>query len=288
MGQVFFASAYDLETKTCCVIAADKFHSNCYSFSGAVHSMHHLLRQNPYRVMWGGDDVEFDDLSMFPEDHLLGMSTYWDWEYLEKNIERIQKSDSRDKAMFLVENSKLWNHLDILDEAKEYFERENIKSLNYSGFLVNHAKKLSVNLSEYYVKSKALHESGVIYAIDPVPVLTETGGGALMAFSDGVTADTTEDLAGSWCGDLLQVTDTLLDGYTPIDCLFAGVQDRSRYCYGEFGTSNDGFLLKNETGELFAGVKLSLLRERGKPSHIKVAKSDNRVTFKPVAAEGLD
>jgi len=30
MGQIFYSSAYDIETKTCCVYDADKFHANCY------------------------------------------------------------------------------------------------------------------------------------------------------------------------------------------------------------------------------------------------------------------
>ena len=52
MGQIFHACAYDIETKTCCVYDADKFHANCYSNCGTVFSMHYLLRQKPYRIMW--------------------------------------------------------------------------------------------------------------------------------------------------------------------------------------------------------------------------------------------
>jgi len=57
MGQYFKACAYDIETKTCSVIEADKFHANCYSFSGAVRCIHYLLRQAPYRIMWIGEYV---------------------------------------------------------------------------------------------------------------------------------------------------------------------------------------------------------------------------------------
>jgi hypothetical protein len=57
MGQIFYATAYDIDAKTCCVMDADKFHANCYAHSDAVCSVHYLLRQKPYRVMWGGYSV---------------------------------------------------------------------------------------------------------------------------------------------------------------------------------------------------------------------------------------
>ena len=49
-------------------------------------------------------------------------------------------------------------------------------------------------------------------AIDLLPVLTETGGGAQMAFFDGISVETTEKLAGKWCGDLLQYVKVELEG----------------------------------------------------------------------------
>jgi len=29
MGQIFYATAYDIDTKTCWTVDADKFHANC-------------------------------------------------------------------------------------------------------------------------------------------------------------------------------------------------------------------------------------------------------------------
>ena len=80
MGQIFHACAYDIDTKTCCVYDADKFHANCYSSCGTVLSMHYLLRQKAYRIMWGGEYVFlWDHLKKFSRtEDLLGMSTYSD------------------------------------------------------------------------------------------------------------------------------------------------------------------------------------------------------------------
>jgi hypothetical protein len=70
MGQLFDACAYDVENKKCCVFHADKFHANCYSYSGAVFSMHYLLRQAPYRIMWSGSDLIEDISEVNNEEHL--------------------------------------------------------------------------------------------------------------------------------------------------------------------------------------------------------------------------
>jgi hypothetical protein len=54
MGQIFDACVYDTEDRICSVLDADKFHANCYSYSGAVAVAHYLLRQKAYHVMWCG------------------------------------------------------------------------------------------------------------------------------------------------------------------------------------------------------------------------------------------
>jgi len=42
MGQIFYACAYDTETRTCCMMNVDKFHANCHAESGAVLSIHYI------------------------------------------------------------------------------------------------------------------------------------------------------------------------------------------------------------------------------------------------------
>ena len=32
MGQIYHANIYDIEERAACVMDADKFHANCYSF----------------------------------------------------------------------------------------------------------------------------------------------------------------------------------------------------------------------------------------------------------------
>ena len=100
MGQVFYACAYDVDARTCCVIDADKFNANCYAHSGAVLSMHYLLRQKPYRIMWGGIYVSLDDnLDLFSRtEDLLGISTYTTFEYFENSLSEYQSRTFHEKV----------------------------------------------------------------------------------------------------------------------------------------------------------------------------------------------
>ena len=119
------------------------------------------------------------------------------------------------------------------------------------------------------------------YAIDLIPVLTETGGGAIMAFLDGVAEETTEQLVGGWCGDLLQIVDRLPDGYSLINCCFADMQSKVRYCYIKFGTNKNGFLLKNDNGDFCKVVGINIYGKRGHVSRVKVEETKDTYNFIP-------
>jgi len=172
--------------------------------------------------------------------------------------------------------------LDVWEDAKKYFEWEITHCVKYENFLVNHTQKLAIDMADFFKQSRSLTQSGTYYAIDLLPVLTETGGGAAMAFLDGITEETTEQLAGEWCGDLLQIEDTLPDGYSLINCCFAGLKGKVQYCYRMFGSNKDGFLIKNENGDLFTAVGLNIFGNRGLVSRVNVQKTNDSVKFKTV------
>jgi len=172
---------------------------------------------------------------------------------------------------------------DIWDDAKKYFEWDITYCVKYENFLVNHTQKLAIDMADYFNHSRAVDQSGEDCAIDLIPVLTETGGGSAMAFFDGITEETTEQLAGEWCGDLLQIVDKLPDGYTLINCCFAEFQSKLDYCYDNFGFNGDGFLLKNNNGDLFKAVMLNLCGKRGPVSRFKVKEIKDSIKFIPEA-----
>ena len=154
--------------------------------------------------------------------------------------------------------------------------------MDYSGYLLNHTQKLAIDLNDYHEKSKCITQKGDIYAIDPIPVLTETGDGSLNALWDGISADTTENLIGKWCGDLLQIVDKLPLDYNVINCCFAEVLSKMRYCYYTFGVDKENFLLMDTDGNRFKGAKLNIFLRRGPLCYIEVKKTEDRIAFHPV------
>jgi len=276
MGQIFHATAYDIDTKTCCVYNADKFHANCYSYSGAVFSMHYLLRKKPYRIMWGGAYVVLDNNLQFFSDieDLLGISTYVELCSIDMKDE---DPENYERKQFIVENQKLWKHIDVWEKAKKFFNWDNTHSVEYSGYLLNHTQKRAIDLEDYYQQSKYSNERFQIEAIDLLPVLTETGEGAQIAFFDGIAAETTEKLFGEWCGDLLQIVDELPKGYKLIKCCFAEIGSKVQDCYWKFGANKEGYLLKDNKGNLFEAAILNYYEERGPLQNIKTEFVDGRV-----------
>ncbi|GHV38192.1 hypothetical protein FACS1894187_16650 [Synergistales bacterium] len=281
MGQIFHACIYDIESMTCCCMDADKFHANCYSFSGAVASTHYLLRQKPYRVMWGGGYVVIDDniADFSREEDLLGLSTYTDYEDIACNNENLQKKKWFDKAKFIGEHNKLWKRIDVWDEALEYFNLEKTHHVKYSGYLLNHTQNLAVHLGEYFSSSVFMNSKKDVMAIDLIPPLTETGGGTPMALFEGISADSTEELVGTWCGDLLQITDDLPEGYKLVNCCFAEVWGSAAACYHLFGVDASGYLLSDRNGKRYQGAKLDFYGKRGTARYIKVKLTEDEIQF---------
>jgi hypothetical protein len=236
--------------------------------------------------MWGGRYVIGDDeLAEFSsQEDLLGLSTYLDDEDFSLNQNDLQDKSCIDKIKFICENNKLWKKLNVWEEAGKYFDWENTHSVDYSGYLLNHTKKLVIDLADYYKLSKFLSARGTYMSIDAIPVLTETGGGTQMALFDGVASDSTEELAGEWVGDLLQIVASVADlpeSYKLINCCFADIWSRAQYCYHTFGV-NENDCIKN-ADKLFEGAALNLYGKRGPTSYIKAQLSEGKIKFTPIS-----
>jgi hypothetical protein len=279
MGQIFNACAYDIETKTCCVLDADKFHANCYSLSGTVLSMHYLLRQKPWRIMWGGNDV-YSDLAKYSRDEdLHGISTYLEKGYFERNDDLLKEMECYDQIKLIEKYQELWKRIDVWDEAEKYFDWGNTKSVKYDGYLLNHTQKIAVDLVDFYRQSVSLTPGNCKYMIDLAPVLTETGDGAPMAFYNGISIESTKKLAGTWCGDELQIVDDLPENYKLINCCFAEIWNRAYFCYYNFGLNQEGYLLKDDSQNLYEVTRLNLVGKRGAARILKVEKDEGEIKF---------
>jgi len=140
-------------------------------------------------------------------------------------------------------------------------------------------KKLAVNLTDYYEQSKSFNRSKEEIIIDVVPVLTETGGGTLMALFDGASNESTEKLIGTWCGDLLQIADELPKKYKVINCCFAEIWHKARLYYHTFGTDKKGYILKNSKGKKYECVSYDFNKTRGSAMYVKVEKLGKEVKY---------
>ena len=151
----------------------------------------------------------------------------------------------------------------------------------------NHTQKLAIDLSDYYKKSSYATKEGLEIAIDAVPVLAETGEGAQMAFYDGVSAESTEELAGTWCGDLLQIVDELPEGFQLINCCFAEIWSKAKDYYQKNGTNENGLIITNTEGELYEAASLNYYFKRGPLLYIKVTleEENNRIKYATVKVE---
>ena len=132
-----------------------------------------------------------------------------------------------------------------------------------------------VALDDYYKQSVGLNSLNEDIVIDAVPVLTETGGGTMMTLFDGASIETTENLAGAWCGDLLQIVDKLPKKYKLINCCFADMWGRARYCYSVFGTDKKGYILKNKVNKRLQGITYNISQKRELKRYINVKKDEN-------------
>ncbi|ORX51092.1 hypothetical protein BCR36DRAFT_397293 [Piromyces finnis] len=237
--------------------SSDKFHADCYSYNSMICKTHYLLRKAPFHVMWVGDYVLIDDrIERFTnsEEKLLGISISKGLEEFELNNDNLSSKPYYEKVKFIGENHDLWENIPFEEDPFEYFDYDTTNSVKYDGYLVNHTKKQAIDLKDYYEKSVSYkdEEEGLYrFLIDLIPPLTETGRGTEMALFYGCSADVTEELIGSWCGDLLQIVDDLPEDYKKLTCCFATAFERGIYYKTKYGLDDDNCILKNNNKDRY-------------------------------------
>ena len=272
MGEIFDAAVYDIKSMTCFRTDVDKLFANCYAYSGAVICIHYLLRQKPYRVIWGGHhflkaSIKESTLDC-SEEFLYGFSAFvnpLNEEHIAYLKEGICDKTTLSKIDFIVEKSKLWTKLNVWNEARSehaFHAAYNLACDKYShiyhGYLLNHSKCLAVDLGDYFELSEFRHQGSDSFtriALDPIPVLTKTEKG--IGMDAGVSAETTRKLGGAWCGDVLEIKDEMPDGYKLIKCCFVGIWERARFLYKKFGLDSENFIVSDENGTRYEAIPYS-------------------------------
>jgi hypothetical protein len=104
-----------------------------------------------------------------------------------------------------------------------------------------------------------------------------------MALFSGISPETTENIDGTWCGNLLQITDALPDGYSVINCCL--IWNRADYLYKTYGLNDKGLLFKDANGELYVGAGLNIYGKRSKLTNSKVEETEKNIRFIAVDIE---
>jgi hypothetical protein len=224
---------------------------------------HHYLREKPYHVAYvgaealeswryGDSDEEEQRLRLFTcmyNAFRIGSSAPAPEEYLKE----LSESDP-----VLSETAKLLLSCRHLDKPARAVFR-------YDGYLVNHTKKVAIDLADY-------HRRAMLPCVDPLPILTETGNGALMLFYDGATIDTTHELIGQWCWDVLQICDNLPTDYEVIPCCFSPLDSGIVHdVHRKNGCDEQGYVL-DDNGERYRVIRFTL-RGRAVACFVKAEES---------------
>jgi hypothetical protein len=138
---------------------------------------------------------------------------------------------------------------------------------------------MAVNLGDYFARSMFRMKKGELAVVDSIPGLTETGGGTQMAFYEGISADSTERLSCTWCGDLLQIVDQPPDGYELIDCCFAEIWQRAKFCHFMFGTDASNYILGDWHGKRYECAVLDFRGTRGQTRYVRVELTKDKVKY---------
>jgi hypothetical protein len=170
--------------------------------------------------MWGGEHVTLDrNITYFKRrSDLEGISTFTRPDVFDSEDVYTQDKIYCDKVAFVKNNYESWRRLDAREDA--------LRTIQYTGFLVNHTKRFAVDLEKYYEDSsfrKMVQGVEIQTTVDAIAVLTDTGGGVGMLSGECDAIDTLEHFAGQWCGDLLQITSEIPVSYAYIRFCFAEV-----------------------------------------------------------------
>ncbi len=171
------------------------------------------------------------------------------------------------------------DEIGLCERTLRYFHNEEGAAIKYDGYLINHSQKMAVDLADYYKKSRGLTDQGQDTVIDVIPVLTESGGGTGMILADGMSAETTEELIGAWSGDRLQIVTQLPVGYEVISCCFSHIWERCKYCFAKSGVDENGYVLRDRSGNRYEAAQIYDGCRRGATGLIKMEAAADQLRF---------
>jgi len=140
----------------------------------------------------------------------------WIGDYAEKgDFAELHREDG-DAALEALE-AAFFRHYKAfgLRKGKKYTHPEAVSDFSASRFILNHDKKVFIDMRKYCEKCPETDWGATIH---PLPLLTAVGNGR----GGGDYGGELEEDVGCWCGDLIEVQDAKPNGYADVteDCFF--------------------------------------------------------------------
>ena len=211
MGQSFYLSLYDENQNKYLNV-----HPFFYKLGELAYNDQKLwgyIKNNPLRVGYIGDENErFAKGEYSDEDG-------YDYGVASENI--MHQSDCAG----------------LLDFSSE------LPTVSWTGYLVNHSRKMYFDVAKYYDTSRINN-----HCIDPLVVLAASNGAATL-FWDGFSENSAYSLLGYWFTDILEWVDTKPGNFREL-CSLEFCEFSWKVMLDEWGITDDGYLA-NRNGEVF-------------------------------------
>ena len=243
MGQVFYFSLYDDNQNK--YFNVHPFFFKLGELAYNEHSLWGYIKNNPLRVGYIGDENE-----RFAKGEYSDVDGY---DYGVASEKTLYQSDC---AGIIEFNS-------------------NFPEVTWAGYLVNHTRKMYVDVAKYYEISK-INES----CIDPLVVLTASNGAATL-FWDGFSDNSAYSLLGYWFSNIVEWTDDRPENFNEL-CNLEFCEFFWQTMYNEWGVTDDGYLANKNGGVFFLRNNLGLFDIKISPAKVKfkIDKTDTHISCK--------
>jgi hypothetical protein len=238
MGQVFQPTFVDKNANSIEVmrnpILEWKLMEQCWCGGTVVSYVYARIKDNPQRLAWVGDQASY------PEIHL---PWFEDERKFLKGVEH---------EVFYIEDPEGRKRTQKTGiQATEFLPqtRYDFKANGYKGFLINHTLKLYLNLEEY-TKKWGIQRKGFFECMDPLPLLTATGG-HVMIWWDRLAPEVTLKACGLWAYSEIEFSEKKPQGYKKENYCFVTAPTLKDIYEKKYGRTEVDHHVKTPNGQPF-------------------------------------
>jgi len=243
MGQGFYLSLYDDNQNK--YLNVHPFFFKLGELAYNEHSLWGYIKNNPLRVGYIGDENERFAKGQYSDED--------GYDYGVASEEILYQSDC---AGIIEFNSEL-------------------PEVSWTGYLVNHTRKMYIDVAKYYEISKVNKN-----CIDPLVVLTASNGAATL-FWDGFSENSAYSLLGYWFTDIIEWVGNRPENINEL-CNLEFCEFFWKTMLDEWGITDDGYLANKNREIFYLRKNLGLFDTKISPAKVKfkISKTDTHIYCK--------